>query len=66
MSDKKWLTAKEAAEYIGTTRAGLYEFVRRGQIKAHRLGKKLLRFLLQDLEDAIVADTWAPPKKRKK
>ncbi len=45
-----WLTAAQAALYLGlpSIRA-LYQAVRRGQVPARRLGRRL-RFLRQDLD----------------
>lgn len=45
-----WLTAAQAAAYLGlpSIRA-LYQAVRRGQVPARRLGRRL-RFLRQELD----------------
>jgi excisionase family DNA binding protein len=45
-----WMTAAQAAVYLGlpSIRA-LYQAVRRGQVPARRLGRRL-RFLRQDLD----------------
>jgi excisionase family DNA binding protein len=45
-----WMTAAQAALYLGlpSIRA-LYQAVRRGQVPARRLGRRL-RFLRQDLD----------------
>jgi excisionase family DNA binding protein len=38
----QWLTAEEAARYAGfPSRKALYQAVRRGQIPAHRIGRRL-------------------------
>jgi excisionase family DNA binding protein len=54
-SPDRWMTADEAAEYLGySTRAALYQAVRRGHIPAHRIGARRLRFRRSEL-DAEVA-----------
>lgn len=53
MSDR-WLTADEAAAYIGLSRKALYERVRRGQIPAHRLGRAL-RFKASEIDQVLEA-----------
>ena len=51
-----WLTTSGAAAYLGLSRKALYQSVRRGQIKAHRLGRRL-RFRQADLDAALTAPT---------
>jgi excisionase family DNA binding protein len=48
-----WLTAEAAAAYLGlpSSRA-LYMAVRRGQVPAHHLGRRL-RFSIRELDDAV-------------
>ena len=47
----RWLTADEAAAYLGySTRAALYQAVRRGHIPAHRIGARRLRFRRSELD----------------
>jgi excisionase family DNA binding protein len=49
-----WLTADQAAEYLGlSSRKALYERVRRGQLPAHRFGRSL-RFRAKELDAAII------------
>jgi excisionase family DNA binding protein len=46
-----WMTADEAATYLGyRTRAALYQAVRRGIVPAHRLGARRLRFRRSELD----------------
>lgn len=46
-----WMTADEAAAYLGyRTRAALYQAVRRGIVPAHRLGARRLRFHRAELD----------------
>jgi len=55
----EWLTALEAAKYLGLPSvAALYQAVRRGQVPAHRLGPRRLRFSRTELDEAIRS---APP-----
>ncbi len=46
---KRYLTADDAAEYLGLTRDALYSRTRAGQIPASKLGRKL-RWDVQDLD----------------
>ena len=49
--DDAWMTADEAAAYLGyRTRAALYQAVRRGIVPAHRLGRRRLRFRREELD----------------
>lgn len=49
--DDAWMTAEEAAAYLGyRTRAALYQAVRRGIVPAHRLGARRLRFRRSELD----------------
>lgn len=56
-----WLTAQAAAEYLGfrTTKA-LYTAVERGQVPAHRLGRRL-RFSRAELDRAVVPSGQRAP-----
>ncbi len=50
----RWLTADEATAYLGLpTRKALYAAVARGQVPAHRLGRRRLRFKLDELESLL-------------
>ena len=50
-----WLTAAEAAKYLGLpSQRAVYQAVRRGQLPAHRLGRRL-RFHLRDLDGCMQA-----------
>jgi excisionase family DNA binding protein len=51
-----WLNADEAWGYMRlTSRKALYHLVRRGQIPAHRLGKRRLRFNRTELDHFLAA-----------
>jgi excisionase family DNA binding protein len=50
----RWMTADEAAAYLGySTRAALYQAVRRGHIPAHRIGARRLRFRRSELDAEV-------------
>ncbi len=49
-----WLTADEATVYLGLpTRKALYAAVARGQVPAHRLGRRRLRFDRSELDSLL-------------
>ena len=49
-----WLTAAEAAEYLGLSSVkALYELVRRGVVPAYRLGERSLRFRREELDKLL-------------
>lgn len=47
-----WMTATQAAAHLAMSRRGLYAAIRRGQVRAHRLGRRL-RFRRRDLDEAL-------------
>jgi excisionase family DNA binding protein len=50
----RWLTADEVTAYLSLpTRKALYAAVARGQVPAHRLGRRRLRFKLDELENLL-------------
>ncbi len=52
-SPDRWLTAPEAAAYLGLpSHRALYQAIRRGQVRTHRLGRRL-RFRTAEL-DAVL------------
>jgi excisionase family DNA binding protein len=54
LRDDAWMTADEAAAYLGyRTRAALYQAVRRGIVPAHRLGLRRLRFRRSELDTEL-------------
>ena len=54
--DDAWMTADEAAAYLGyRTRGALYQAVRRGIVPAHRLGARRLRFRRSELDTELAA-----------
>jgi len=57
-----WLDADEACQYVRLrSRKALYHCVRRGQIPAHRLGARRLRFSRAELDSYLAA---APSSRR--
>ena len=53
MTDR-WMTVEKAVEYLGfPSRASLYMAVRRGQVPAYRMGKRL-RFKRSELDRVFV------------
>jgi excisionase family DNA binding protein len=49
-----WLTADAAAAHLGfPSRRALYAAVERGQVPAHRLGRRRLRFKLDELDSLL-------------
>ncbi len=50
----RWLTADEAAVHLGLpSRKALYAAVERGQVPAHRLGRRRLRFRQDELDSLL-------------
>ncbi|MGA8892229.1 MAG: helix-turn-helix domain-containing protein [Anaeromyxobacteraceae bacterium] len=50
----RWLTAEEATVHLGLpSRKALYAAVERGQVPAHRLGRRRLRFRLDELDSLL-------------
>jgi excisionase family DNA binding protein len=48
-----WLTSDQASAYLGLSRRALYQAIRRGQIPAHRIGNRRLRFNRIELDHAL-------------
>jgi hypothetical protein len=50
----RWLTADAATVYLGfPSRKALYAAVERGQVPVHRLGRRRLRFKLDELDTLL-------------
>jgi len=50
-----WLTVEEGVRYLGLkSRMALYQAVRRGQVPAHRIGRRM-RFRRSELDEALGA-----------
>ena len=61
--DKPILTITEAATYIGVTRPTLYGYLKRGELKASRLGYKFL-LKKEDIDNFIFIDFESFEQKR--
>ncbi len=57
MVEKKFITAKEAAEYLGVTKNALYIMVMRQNIPVHRPTGRRLLFKIDELDAWIVRST---------
>ncbi|MEZ4752726.1 MAG: helix-turn-helix domain-containing protein [Bdellovibrionota bacterium] len=51
--EKRWLTTKEAAEYLGTTPKAILNKVHLGELKVYKYGSRN-RYLIIDLENLIL------------
>ena len=52
-SGEGWMTAEAAARYLGMpSRKALYQALRRGQVRGHRLGRRI-RFLKTELDQSL-------------
>lgn len=60
-TDKQWVTAPEAAEYLGVAVSTLYRWRKEGRLRFYRLGARVSRIKRQDL-DALAQPQ--PPAKR--
>lgn len=59
--DREWMGAAEMAAHLGMTRGALYAATERGQIPAHRVGKRGLRFRKSEVERALAARRIGAP-----
>lgn len=54
LSSRRWLSPREAAEYLAVTERTLRNYVRRGSIKAHRpRSSRLIRYDRLELDAAM-------------
>jgi excisionase family DNA binding protein len=58
MSERKWLTIRETAEYIGMSTAFLRKAVRRRTVPHTRIGSKTLRFDREALDQWLSASAF--------
>ncbi len=49
-TDKQWVTAPEAAEYLGVAVSTLYRWRKEGRLRFYRLGARVSRIKRQDLD----------------
>ena len=60
MTDQiKWMSTKEAAEYLGVTLRSLYRFIDEGDLTAYKFGR-VIRLKDEDVERFIEASRIAP------
>ncbi|MEZ0384786.1 helix-turn-helix transcriptional regulator [Mycobacterium sp. pW045] len=57
MSEKRYLSTVEAAKYLGVSKNTLRKYVTKGQVPAHRVGERLLKFDTAELDDFVKALT---------
>lgn len=48
--DRQWLSAPEAAEYLGVAVSTLYRWRKQGRIRFYRLGERVSRIKREDLD----------------
>ena len=48
-----FLSAAEAADYLGCDRITIHNMLRDGRLKAYTLGPRMLRIRLSDIESAL-------------
>ena len=64
MSDQEWVTAKEAREILGVSRARLYQLIDEGRLTPYQSElNKRFRFRRRDLEEIAQLRPAARPKK---
>lgn len=51
--EQELYTPKEAAEYLRTTTTNIYNYIRRGKLKAHKVGDKLVRITKEELKGLL-------------
>ena len=56
----KWLTMKEAAEYLKMGRSTIYKLLREGNLPAHKVGREW-RFDAAELDEWVKAGKLALP-----
>jgi excisionase family DNA binding protein len=55
----RWMSTKEAAEYLGVTLRSLYRFIDEGGLAAYKFGR-VIRLKQDDVETFIEASRIAP------
>ena len=56
LGDKDFFSVADLAELLGVTKRTVHRWIKEGQIKYMRLGKKLIRFNRSHIEDFL--NTW--------
>lgn len=59
--DKKYLTVRETAEYLGSTQQGVYKMAFDKKIRYYKPSGKKLYFALADIEDYITGGEVIEP-----
>ena len=64
MLEERFLTISEAAQRLGVTRGRVWQFVREGRLKAHKIHPRLSLIREEDLEEfaKIKRRNGRPPK----
>lgn len=52
----RWATTQETAEHLRITAKGVRSAFRDGRLRGYRLGPRILRFDLNEVDDAMRAD----------
>ena len=60
----KWLTMKEAAEYLKMGRSTIYKLLREGNLPAHKVGREW-RFDAAELDEWVKSGKLALPDDKK-
>lgn len=63
--EKRYLTVKETAEYLGTTPQGIYLMATKRQIRYFKPTGKRLFFALEDIETYITCGEVIEPQKKR-
>lgn len=58
--DEEGVSTVEAARRLGVTQATLWRWIEEGRLPSYRVGRKLLRIRLSDLEDFLENCRVAP------
>lgn len=50
---RRWATPAQTADYLGLSARTLRAYVANGQVRAHRLGSRTIRFDLSEVDEAL-------------
>ena len=65
MIEERWLSVDEASEYLGIKRDTLYKWIKKGKnLPVHRIGDKLLKFKLSELDEWVRSEKSSEQSKR--
>ncbi|MGQ9532540.1 MAG: helix-turn-helix domain-containing protein [Desulfotomaculales bacterium] len=51
---KEWLTVQEAADHLGVARATVYKWAKEGRLPIYKLGERVARIRMADLQRLLV------------